>query len=52
VVDEEMDWERKYYFKPALEMAYYHTLLTQVLDDYYPDLHASSSTSVWSTSIP
>ena len=24
-------------------MAYYHTLLTHVLDDYYPDLHASIS---------
>ena len=25
------------------ETAYYHTLLTHVLDDYYPDLHASIS---------
>jgi len=31
----------KYYFKQALETAYYHTLLTQVLDDYFTDLHAS-----------
>jgi hypothetical protein len=41
VVDEEMCWRHKYYFKPALETAYYRTLLTKVLDDYYPDLHAS-----------
>jgi hypothetical protein len=41
VVDEEMCWRHKYYFKPAPETAYYHTLLTRVLDDYYPDLHAS-----------
>ena len=31
----------KYYFKQALETAYYHTLLTQVLDDYFTDLLAS-----------
>ena len=43
VVDEEIGWKCKYYFKPALETAYYHTLLTHVLDDYYPDLHASIS---------
>ena len=43
VVDEEMGWTCKYYFKQALEMAYYHNLLTHVLDDYYPDLHASIS---------
>ena len=41
MVDEEMGWKCKYYFKQASEMAYYHTLLTQVLDDYYTDLHAS-----------
>ena len=41
VVDEEMGWTCKYYFKQASETAYYHTLLTHVLDDYYPDLHAS-----------
>ena len=41
VVDEEMGWTCKYYFKQALETAYYHTLLTHVLDDYYADLHAS-----------
>ena len=41
VVDEEIGWKCKYYFKPAPETAYYHTLLTHVLDDYYPDLHAS-----------
>ena len=41
VVDEEIGWKCKYYFKPALETAYYHTLLTHVLDDYYTDLHAS-----------
>ena len=43
VVDEEIGWKCKYYFKPAPETAYYHTLLTHVLDDYYPDLHASIS---------
>ena len=43
VVDEEMGWKCKYYFKLAPEMAYYHTLLTQVLDDYYPDQHASTN---------
>ena len=43
VVDEEVGWKCKYYFKLAPEMAYYHTLLTHVLDDYYPDLHASIS---------
>ena len=41
VVDEEMGWTCKYYFKQAPETAYYHTLLTLVLDDYYTDLHAS-----------
>ena len=41
VVDEKMGWMCKYYFKQAPEIAYYHTLLTQVLDDYYTDLHAS-----------
>ena len=41
VVDEEKGWKCKYYFKPVPETAYYHTLLTHVLDDYYPDLHAS-----------
>jgi hypothetical protein len=41
VVDEEMCWKRKYYFKPTPDKAYYHTLLTKVLDDYYLDLHAS-----------
>jgi hypothetical protein len=41
VLDEEMCWKRKYYFKPAPETAYYHTLLTKVLGDYYLDLHAS-----------
>ena len=41
MVEEEMGWTCKYYFKQAPEMAYYHTLLTQVLDDYYNDLHAS-----------
>ena len=41
VVDEEIGWKCKYYFKRAPETAYYHTLLTHVLDDYYPDLHAS-----------
>ena len=41
VVDEEMGWTCKYYFKKAPETAYYHSLLTQVLDDYYTDLHAS-----------
>ena len=41
VVDEEIGWTCKYYFKQAPEMAYYHTLLTQVLYDYYTDLHAS-----------
>jgi hypothetical protein len=51
VVDKEMCWKRKYYFKPAPETAYYHTLLTRVLDDYYPDLHASIK-YLWSTSIP
>ena len=46
MVDEEMGWKCKYYFKQALEMAYYHTLLTQVLDDYYTDLHASNQLSL------
>ena len=41
VVDEEMGWTCKYYFKQAPETAYYHTLLTHEMDDYYPDLHAS-----------
>ena len=41
VVDEELGWKCKYYFKPSPEMAYYHTLLTHVLDDYFTDLHAS-----------
>jgi len=40
-VVEEIGWKCKYYFKLAPETAYYHTLLTHVLDDYYPDLHAS-----------
>ena len=43
VVDEEIGWKCKYYFKLAPETAYYHTLLTHVLDDYYPDLHVSIS---------
>ena len=37
VVEEEIGWKCKYYFKTA----YYHTLLTHVLDDYFTDLHAS-----------
>ena len=41
MVDEEMGWMCKYYFKQASEIAYYHTLPTQVLGDYYTDLHAS-----------
>ena len=41
VVDEEMGWTCKYYFKQASETAYYHTLLTHMLDDYFTDLHAS-----------
>ena len=41
MVDEEIGWKCKYYYKPAPETAYYHTLLTHVLDDYYPNLHAS-----------
>jgi hypothetical protein len=41
MVDEDMGWTCKYYFKQAPEMAYYHTLLTHVLDDYFTDLHAS-----------
>jgi hypothetical protein len=41
VVDEEMGWTCKYYFKQAPETAYYHTLLTHVLDDHFADLHAS-----------
>ncbi|XP_066346946.1 uncharacterized protein [Miscanthus floridulus] len=43
VEDEEIGWKCKYYFKLAPETAYYHTLLTHVLDDYFPDLHASIS---------
>ena len=41
VVNEEIGWKCKYYFKPAPETTYYHTLLTHVLDDYFTDLHAS-----------
>ena len=41
VVDEEINWTCKYYFKQASETAYYHTLLTHMLDDYFTDLHAS-----------
>ena len=40
-VEDEMGWTHKYYFKQALDMAYYHSLLTNMLDDYYLDLHAS-----------
>jgi hypothetical protein len=40
-VENEMGWTHKYYFKQAQDTAYYHSLLTNMFEDYYLDLNAS-----------
>jgi len=40
-VEDEPGWTSTYLFKYAPDMAYYHSLLLNMLEDYYPDLNAS-----------
>ena len=34
-------WTNTYHFKYALDTSYYHSLLLNMLEDYYPDLNAT-----------
>ena len=40
-VEDEPGWTSMYHFKYASNMAYYHSLLLNMLEDYYPDLNAT-----------
>ena len=40
-MEDEPGWTSTYHFKYASDMAYYHSLLLNMLEDYYPDLNAN-----------